>query len=78
MGAGRRYLEKRNPEARQARFYVLHIAPTLFGEWSLVREWGRIGSPGQLKIEWFPTQEEAQGALERRVREKLRRGYHEP
>ncbi|MGA9546899.1 MAG: WGR domain-containing protein [Rhodomicrobium sp.] len=24
-------------------FYVLDVQPNLFGEWSLVREWGRIG-----------------------------------
>jgi len=26
-----------------ARFYVLDIQPTLFGEIALVQEWGRIG-----------------------------------
>ncbi|WP_439399732.1 WGR domain-containing protein [Bradyrhizobium sp. PMVTL-01] len=28
-----------------ARSYKLDIQPTLFGEWSFVREWGRIGVP---------------------------------
>lgn len=31
------------PEANMARFYAFTIQPTLFGEWALVREWGRIG-----------------------------------
>lgn len=26
-----------------ARFYALGVEPTLFGEFALVREWGRIG-----------------------------------
>ncbi|MCK1301961.1 WGR domain-containing protein [Bradyrhizobium sp. 24] len=26
-----------------ARFYKLDLQPTLFDEWSIVREWGRIG-----------------------------------
>jgi predicted DNA-binding WGR domain protein len=29
-----------------ARFCKLDVQPTLFGEWSLVREWGRIGRDG--------------------------------
>jgi hypothetical protein len=32
------YLEKRDPEKRQARFYAMPVAPTLFGDWTLVRE----------------------------------------
>jgi len=28
------------------RFYALQLAPTLFGEWVLVAEWGRLGSQG--------------------------------
>jgi len=31
------------------------VLPTLFGDWSLVREWGRIGSPGTVKKDWFET-----------------------
>jgi predicted DNA-binding WGR domain protein len=30
------------------RYYALQLAPTLFGEWSLVTEWGRIGAPGKV------------------------------
>jgi hypothetical protein len=31
-------LVRRDPGQRMARFYTLHIAPTLFGGWGLVRE----------------------------------------
>jgi predicted DNA-binding WGR domain protein len=34
-------------DSNMARFYKLDVQPTLFGEWSLVREWGRIGRPVQ-------------------------------
>jgi predicted DNA-binding WGR domain protein len=44
-------LQKRNPERNQYRYYVLDVQPNLFGSWSLIREWGRIGRPGQVKIE---------------------------
>jgi predicted DNA-binding WGR domain protein len=43
-----------------ARFYALHSAPTLFGGWDLVREWGRIGSPGTLRLTPFETLEESE------------------
>jgi hypothetical protein len=43
-------LVRRDQERRMARFYTMHLAPTLFGGWDLVREWGRIGSPGTLRI----------------------------
>ncbi|WP_092884165.1 WGR domain-containing protein [Roseicitreum antarcticum] len=29
------------------RFYRMEIVPGLFGDWSLMREWGRIGQSGQ-------------------------------
>jgi len=43
-------LVRRDQAQRMARFYTMHSAPTLFGGWDLVREWGRIGSPGTLRI----------------------------
>jgi predicted DNA-binding WGR domain protein len=35
------------------RFYALQLAPTLFDEWVLVAEWGRIGSPGTVQQKVF-------------------------
>src|SRR5436305_600048 len=40
-------LERRDDSWNMARYYVLSIEPTLFGESALVREWGRIGSHGR-------------------------------
>jgi len=68
-------LTKKNPEKNQKRFYSLHIAPTLFGGWSLVREWGRIGSSGTVKVDFFATESEALEAMESLKGEKLKRGY---
>ena len=69
------YLEKCDAAQGQARFYALHLAPTLFGDWTLVREWGRIGSPGQIVVDWFESVEDACNALEQKQREKIRKGY---
>jgi predicted DNA-binding WGR domain protein len=46
-----------------ARFCAMHLAPTLFGGWDLVREWDRIGSPGTLRIDPFETLAESERAL---------------
>ena len=50
------------------------MEPTLFGEWFCVREWCRIGSPGQLRRVAYPSQVEAQAMLDRQVRRKERPG----
>jgi predicted DNA-binding WGR domain protein len=39
------------PEKNQQRFYLLRLAPTLFGEWSLIREWARIGQQGRIVLD---------------------------
>lgn len=69
------YLRKINPQENQYRFYSLHITPTLFGEWALVREWGRIGSGGRVRSDWFDTEKEAVQALENVEKQKRAKGY---
>ena len=69
------YLEKRDPAKNLARFYSLVVLPTLFEEWSLQREWGRIGQAGKVRILHFPSQEEAMQALLKLETAKKRRGY---
>lgn len=69
------HLRRIDPEQRVARFYSLHLAPTLFGAWDLVREWGRIGSPGTVRLDAFESEEAAADALQRIASQKRRRGY---
>ncbi len=68
-------LVRRDQARRMARFYTMHLAPTLFGGWDLVREWGRIGSPGTLRITPFETLEDSARALRRLEKQKRKRGY---
>ena len=70
-------LERRDPAKRMLRFYTLQILPNLFGEWGLLRAWGRIGRGGQLRVEWFATQQEAVRALQALEQAKRKRGYRE-
>ena len=64
-----------DPENNKWRFYRLDVQPDLFGQWCLVREWGRIGSQGQTMTTAFPSEVEAELALNRLCRSKTRRGY---
>ena len=57
------------------RFYRMTVQPTLFGEWVLLREWGRIGWAGQTKCEHFRYAGQAVDALQKTIRRKARRGY---
>jgi predicted DNA-binding WGR domain protein len=68
-------LEKRDQSKNLARFYVLRIQPTLFGQWALQRCWGRIGSQGCESSLWFKTENEALDALTQLEQQKKRRGY---
>ncbi|TIU14242.1 MAG: WGR domain-containing protein, partial [Mesorhizobium sp.] len=47
------HLQRIDPNCNMARFYALSVQPTLFGEVSLIRNWGRIGTSGQTKVETF-------------------------
>jgi predicted DNA-binding WGR domain protein len=67
-----------DPAKRMHRYYRMDVQPDLFGEWCLMREWGRIGGGGQVRSFPFPTLADAETALCRQRRAKERRGYAEP
>jgi predicted DNA-binding WGR domain protein len=56
---------------------LLQVAPNLFGEWCLLRVWGRIGRRGQVRTDWFETKQETEDALLVLERSKRKRGYRE-
>ena len=45
------HLVRIDPENNTRRFYAARVQATLFGTFALVREWGRIGSPGRMQSE---------------------------
>ena len=51
-------LDRCDPTCNMARYYVLSIEPSLFGDATLIREWGRIGRPGQRRVELYENQSE--------------------
>lgn len=64
-----------DPAKRMHRYYRMEIQRDLFGEWCLMREWGRIGSSGQTRSIPFFTPRDAEAALDRQRAAKERRGY---
>lgn len=63
------------PSANMARFYILSLEETLFGDTALVREWGRLGSSGRRRLDLFEARAQASEALESWLSRKQRRGY---
>jgi predicted DNA-binding WGR domain protein len=69
------YLERHDNEGNMHRFYQMFVTPGLFDDWSLVKEWGRVGSPGTVRTEWFNTQDEATSAGVKLCAAKCKKGY---
>lgn len=69
------HLRRIDPDRNMARFYTMSVQPNLFGEWSLLREWGRIGSAGRLVTGSFASEREATLAMAEHLKAKLSNGY---
>lgn len=65
------------PERNEWRYYRLAIWADLFGGALLVRHWGRIGTPGRVRLDPHPDAGAACNALARLLRAKRHRGYHD-
>ncbi len=68
-------LHRIDPAKNMRRFYMLDVQPDLFGHWCFIREWGRIGRAGQVRMVPYATPTEAHEALAEQQRVKERRGY---
>ncbi|CAG1020222.1 hypothetical protein MTYM_00135 [Methylococcales bacterium] len=69
------YLERHDTENNMHRFYQMFVTPGLFDDWSLIKEWGRVGSPGTVRKEWFDTEEKAVSARQSICEAKVKKGY---
>ena len=69
------YLVRHDAAKNMHRVYQLFVAQGLLGEWSLIREWGRVGSPGTVRKDWFDTEEEAIIARQLLLDKKQKKGY---
>ncbi len=69
------YLVRVDPSQNMARYYGIAVQPTLFGEISVVRSWGRIGTRGRTMLVTFGYADEALDASGELEKQKRRRGY---
>lgn len=69
------HLTRTDPETNLYRYYRLEIVKGLFGDWGLIREWGRIGSPGRMRTDWFGNEDDAKDARFALHMNKAKRGY---
>jgi len=69
------FLTRVDPCCNMRRFYSLALAISLFGECGVVRQWGRLGTEGQRRTEWYAVSSEAESALQALLCTKRRRGY---
>ncbi len=68
-------LERIDRARNMARYYRLSVVETLFGDWAMVREWGRIGRSGQSREHWCATAEQATSLLGEHFARRIQRGY---
>jgi len=69
------HLARIDAEKNMARYYKLDVQPTLFGDWALIREYGRIGRGGTVRAQQHPTRGCAELALASAWVRKAKRGY---
>lgn len=69
------YCQRIDAKRNMARYYLLTIQPTLFGETAVVRTWGRIGKAGGEMTEVFGTEIDAVSRFLELLLQKRKRGY---
>ncbi len=63
-------------QAQAPRFYQLILQEDLLGGWSVLRQWGRLGTRGALRKEHFDDLDAAQQALVDHRDEQIKRGFN--
>lgn len=71
----RMHLRREDPSKNMRRYYLMTVQRDLFGGASLIREWGRLGSPGKVQVEHHPDEGRAVNALADLATAKRKRGY---
>jgi len=68
-------LRRVDPSRNMNRFYSVELTKDLFGDHGVHRQWGRFGTWGRQRCDWYKSQMEAECALSDLVKQKLARGY---
>jgi predicted DNA-binding WGR domain protein len=68
-------IHRRDPAQRMSRFYSVSVQADLLAGWCVVREWGRIGHPGRVRVDSHAELVVAETAAARLEARKRRKGY---
>ena len=68
-------LRRIEPPKNMARFYAVEVMPTLFGQWAVVRRWGRVNTDGRRSETWFDDLAVALNSAAEHAAGKYKRGY---
>lgn len=69
------HIERREPAHNRQRFYNITVTRTLFDQWAVIREWGRIGQLGTVRETEFETEGAAWAAGAVVLQRKEKHGY---
>ncbi|MGN7611437.1 WGR domain-containing protein [Magnetococcales bacterium HHB-1] len=69
------YLQRLNPLKKSVWFYSLQIQQDLWGQWQLIREWGRAGSPGTLRQTTHNDMDDAVSAMHELKKQLQKKEY---
>jgi predicted DNA-binding WGR domain protein len=69
-------LTRIDPARNINRLYVVQVMPSLFGDWTVLREWGRRGSPGTVRLSSYQRRNEAEAAEQRTITRRLAAGLY--
>lgn len=73
-------LTRTEPESNLCRLYRMPTERGRFGDWGLISEWGRMGTGGRSRTDWFESEADTKNARFDLQMQKSKRGcsgtYH--
>ena len=64
-----------DPTLNMNRFYTVELTRGLLGHHGVERHWGRAGTLGQTRLDWYDKIDIAESELIKIVQQKLSKGY---
>lgn len=68
-------MRRDDPSRNMNRFYSIELTKDLFGDHGVYRQWGRRGTWGRHRLDWYKSRPEAERAMSDLIKQKLARGY---
>lgn len=69
------FMQKTNPDLNMDRYYAISTTVGLFGDHGVQRHWGRRGTRGHYRLDWYVSKKDAKTAANELANRKLSRGY---